>query len=103
MTREEAIHIIDTSDLFWTRPTDDEKEALCLAVEALKAEQDTESAYAHGYTDAEAHFHSERNIGKWVKYNGKFYYDWICSECDSCSHERTDYCPMCGAKMEEEK
>lgn len=36
MTREEAIHIIDTSDLFWTRPTDDEKEALCLAIEALE-------------------------------------------------------------------
>lgn len=44
----------------------------------------------------------ERKTGKWVKYNGKFYYDWTCSECDSCSHERTDYCPMCGAKMEVE-
>lgn len=36
MTREEAIHTLDTSDLFWLRPTEEEKEALVMAVEALE-------------------------------------------------------------------
>ena len=43
----------------------------------------------------------ERKTGEWIHYEGQFEYDWICSECDSASNFRSDYCPMCGAKMEE--
>ena len=43
----------------------------------------------------------ERKTGKWI-YNPGYALEWICSECDSSSMDRTDYCPMCGTKMEVE-
>ena len=38
MTNEEAKNIIDASDYFWLRPTDEEKEALSIASEHLKSQ-----------------------------------------------------------------
>lgn len=42
MTRKEAIDIINSSPLFWCRPTTEEQEALWMAVEALNAQLSTE-------------------------------------------------------------
>lgn len=42
MTRKEAIDIINSSPLFWCRPTPKEEEALWMAVEALNAQLSTE-------------------------------------------------------------
>ena len=39
MTNEEAKNIIDASDYFWLRPTDEEKEALNIASDHLRAKQ----------------------------------------------------------------
>lgn len=38
MTNEEAKNIIDASDYFWLRPTDEEREALSMASEHLKSQ-----------------------------------------------------------------
>ena len=52
----------------------------------------------------------ERKTGHWVKSDMQRWYDvWLCSECgektDSAvmSKPRYKYCPMCGAKMEDER
>lgn len=38
MTREEAKHIINSSEYFWLRSNDKEREALCMASKALEQE-----------------------------------------------------------------
>ena len=43
---------------------------------------------------------SEQKTGKWIYLGHGYKCPWSCSECDSCSAEKTDYCPDCGAKME---
>ena len=40
MSTEEAIHTIETSEIIWARPTEEEYEALTMAIEALKAQLD---------------------------------------------------------------
>ena len=45
----------------------------------------------------------ERKPGRWIYLGDGYKCPWSCSKCSSCSDERTDYCPMCGAKMEGEK
>ena len=42
----------------------------------------------------------ERKPGRWIYLGDGYKCPWSCSNCSSCSDERTDYCPMCGAKME---
>jgi rubrerythrin len=43
--------------------------------------------------------------GEWIAFdegNPERPYNWICSKCDNgCVDNRTDYCPDCGAKMED--
>ena len=46
---------------------------------------------------------SERKTGKWEKYEGRFDFNYECSECSCSSFDKTDYCPQCGAKMEVEQ
>ena len=80
MTREEAIITLEHYLDYWKMisdgeafPIDDDIEALQMAIEALKAEQDMDSAYAHGYTAAEAKFY------EWKKTHGQN--KWVpCSE-----------------------
>ena len=45
----------------------------------------------------------ERKTGKWEKYEGRFDFNYECSECSCSSFDKTDYCPQCGAKMEVEQ
>jgi len=42
----------------------------------------------------------EQKTGKWIYLGDGYKCPWSCSECDSCSTEKTDYCPDCGAKLE---
>lgn len=42
MTNQEAIDVIDSSPLFWFRVTDQEREALWMATEALRKQSSTE-------------------------------------------------------------
>lgn len=51
MTNEEAMEIINTSDLFWSRPTDKECVALDMAIEALKDVQNC--VHCEHYTEVE--------------------------------------------------
>jgi excinuclease UvrABC ATPase subunit len=41
----------------------------------------------------------EQKTGKWQKYEGRFDYNWECSECGCSAWEKTDYCAHCGARM----
>lgn len=48
--------------------------------------------------------------GRWThKYYPTVWYDsgeppeWVCSLCDDRAYNTYDYCPNCGAKMDEEK
>lgn len=89
MTREEAITILTASDYFWLRPSENEAEALNMAIEALE---------------------QELKRGEWIKTSN----DWIdghCGQrffpyhCGCCGYktwddELTNYCPNCGARME---
>ena len=73
MTREEAIKVIESSDLFWFRPTGEERVALDMAIEAL----------------------SEPKTGKWAEIeNGEYL-------CSNCLHITIGYppsnCPNCGS------
>lgn len=43
---------------------------------------------------------SAQKTGRWQKYEGRFDYNWECSECECSSYEKTDYCAHCGARME---
>ena len=43
---------------------------------------------------------SAQKTGKWQKYEGRFDYNWECSECECSSYEKTSYCAHCGARME---
>lgn len=97
MTRQEAINILTASDYFWIRPTEDEFDALNMAIEALQ----------------------EPKRGKWI--HGKevsrdyigdacvriLYEDWHCSSCRIVVKEpykpNWNYCPHCGAKMENDE
>ena len=45
----------------------------------------------------------EQKTGEWIYLGDGYKCPWSCSNCSSCSDERTDYCPMCGAKMEGEQ
>lgn len=92
MSTEEAIHTIETSEIIWARPTEEEYEALTMAIEALKSQ----------------------TTGKWIiKSNTTpWYTEWwyACSECgqyplrDRYGQEAlSDYCPNCGARMRGEE
>lgn len=39
MTKQEAIKILTASDYFWLRPTEDEFDALNMAIDALEQEE----------------------------------------------------------------
>lgn len=41
----------------------------------------------------------KQKTGKWQKYDGRFDYDWECSECGCSAWEKTAYCAHCGARM----
>lgn len=71
MTIELAIDIL-TGNVIGT--TEQMHEAVKMAIEALKAEQDMESAYAHGYTAAEAEFYQWKKAHeqKWISCSEKY-------------------------------
>ena len=88
MTRKEAIEAVKTAFGMWECEFDcfgedwtNEHKARDMAIEALK----------------------EQKTGKWQKYEGRFEYDWECSECGCSAWEKTDYCAHCGARMEREE
>lgn len=88
MTREEAIDCLNGLKIYLKTEHIDQ-EALNMAIEALKA---------------------DRPRGKWtLKMNERFYW----KECSVCGHKpprsdeygtyiESNYCPYCGAKMEED-
>lgn len=46
---------------------------------------------------------AEPRTGKWIPNNVvNAVCPWCCSECNSNQMDRTPYCKMCGARMEEE-
>ena len=61
MTRDEAVQVIVTTP-FWERFTEDEREAMSMAIEAL---EQYEMAYEHGWTAAESEYRKilERKCG----------------------------------------
>ena len=96
MTREEAINVIVKSDLFWCRPTDDEKTALYLAQIALGASLPEQT---------------ERKTGHWLKDPDRDGYGrYICSECEEPFEVKEvmmkpmwKFCPNCGANLSGEE
>ena len=85
MTREEKMtDLIQMYSYFAQFSNEQSKchcEALQMAIEALQ----------------------EQKTGKWQKYEGRFDYNWECSECECSSYEKTSYCAHCGARMENEE
>lgn len=75
--------------------------------ELYKALQYDRNQYDKGYSDAKRQY--DRGHGHWEEFNGKTELCLICSKCshnyieaDPCCTERFNYCPNCGAKMDEE-
>ena len=114
MTREEAIKTIrelkrETNDNWY-------EEVYVMAIEALKAQlsakdttlDDVSTAYENGYKQGK--FEATQKTGKWI-HDGKDFphgNDWIhCSVCGkrgiNVPADLTNYCPNCGARMEEEQ
>lgn len=67
------------------------------------------TAYSKGYNDGE-HDEQDRKLemllkekkGRWIPNNVvNAVCPWCCSECNSNQTNRTPYCQMCGARMEE--
>lgn len=80
MRAEEAVRVIESSELFWLRPTADETTALSMAIEALKTAK-------HGRWDL-------IDACEPVRYG--------CSVCHRMVWHYENYCPSCGALMDEE-
>ena len=66
--------------------------------------------YNHGVADAIAtlkHLPSAERRGRWIykselySYCGRPFYPKICSVCNGVFEYTTNYCPNCGAKMDE--
>ena len=128
MTREEAIKVIESSDLFWFRPTDEERVALDVAIEALSEPrtygvlcaladrtcpfQGKEYAWCltcpHISEEDRAlvkKVASEPRTGEWVRVTDeetpnvtKWHYE--CDQCGAGQFENGQrYCSRCGARM----
>nr|DAT56698.1 MAG TPA: TFIIB zinc-binding [Caudoviricetes sp.] len=72
-----------------------------------KALQYDRNQYDKGYSDAKRQY--DRGHAHWEEFNGKTELCLICSKCshnyieaDPCCTERFNYCPNCGAQMDEE-
>lgn len=75
--------------------------------ELIKALKYDRNQYDKGYSDAKRQY--DRGHAHWEEFNGKTELCLICSKCshnyieaDPCCTERFNYCPNCGAKMDEE-
>ena len=75
--------------------------ALSMAIEALKAQatlDDVSTAYENGYKQGK--FEAQQKTGKWWRRAWSI-------ECSECGYDMPfairNYCPNCGAKMEEEQ
>ena len=76
--------------------------------ELYKALQYDRNQYDKGYSDAKRQY--DRGHAHWEEFNGKTGLYLICSNCrheykeaDPCCTERFNYCPNCGANMDEEE
>lgn len=76
--------------------------------ELYKALQYDRNQYDKGYSDAKRQY--DRGHAHWEEFNGKTELCLICSKCshnyieaDPCCTERFNYCPNCGAEMDEEE
>lgn len=81
--------------------------ALSMAMKALKREDDLDSAYAHGYTQAEAKFRAmipERKKRTWIRTTNPSPV-WVCSNCRNSINQIVgdDFCRFCGARMDGEE
>ena len=87
MTNKEAIVILDH-----IYPKDVQRD--------IKSQEELQKAYEIGMALTMAINALEaQKTGKWQKYEGRFDYDWECSECGCSSYEKTDWCAHCGAFM----
>lgn len=75
--------------------------------ELIRALQYDRDQYLKGYSDAKAEY--DRGHAHWEEFNGKTELCLICSKCshnyieaEPCCTERFNYCPNCGAQMDEE-
>ena len=81
MTREEAIAVLESdAEYMYSNDSPYCREAYRMAVEALKAEP-----VKHG---------------RW-EFIGGYGYQYRCSECTNCAERKTQFCPHCGAMMDE--
>ena len=87
MTREEAIEKLEDLDNCYNSLSDEDKEAIDMAIEALKQ--------------------PEQKKGKWMCHDAKEGFlikKYTCSICNWYSGtQKTNFCPNCGAKMEGEE
>lgn len=74
--------------------------------ELYKALQYDRNQYDKGYSDAKRQY--DRDHAHWEEFNGKTELCLICSKCshnyieaEPCCTERFNYCPNCGAQMDE--
>lgn len=42
-----------------------------------------------------------QKVGKWIKDEHGYQYKWVCSNCQLHHRAMYNFCPSCGAKMEE--
>lgn len=118
MKKEDAIHILTAmkkSYLSLGIPDPEAVGALDMAIKAIQADNSEEMAlqYAKGYNDGfmEGIKHNRPKSGEWIR-------DGSMIECSLCECRmpkelqgvtgaildlQTEYCPNCGAKMEEEE
>ena len=106
MTREEAIEILEHnwSCLVNADYTEEEcNKALHIAIEAL---EQYENAFEHGYTEAESKYREilERKRGEWKICDAKPPTWWYeCSVCGNAGNIEYNFCPNCGARMDERR
>ena len=80
--------------------TKSEKIALSLTYEALKRDDKHISVYIKGKSiDVSVHPWDPEREGHWTETEPGFF---ECSACRNTQIDKTDYCPDCGARMEDD-
>lgn len=62
--------------------------------------EDIEEQYRKGLEKGLSEWETERPQGEWVWSDNRWGLgDWLCNKCEHYAHDKSNFCPNCGAEM----